>query len=61
MALSNSKINHLNAILFREAKIALSNYEKYLLDKLTSKELAQKMLNLKEAITKIEEENKKLD
>ena len=36
------KINHLYAILFREAKLILSNYEKYLQDKLTSKELAQK-------------------
>jgi hypothetical protein len=61
MAQSNSKIDHLYAILFRESKIIISNYEKYLLDKLTSKELAQKMLSLKDAIAKIEEENKKLD
>jgi hypothetical protein len=52
------KINHLYAILFREAKIILSNYEKYLQDKLTSKELAQKMLSLRDAIQRIEEANK---
>jgi hypothetical protein len=52
------KINHLYAILFREAKLILSNYEKYLQDKLTSKELAQKMLSLRDAIQRIEEANK---
>lgn len=52
------KINHLYAILFREAKLILSNYEKYLQDKLTSKELAQKMLSLRDAIIRIEEANK---
>jgi hypothetical protein len=51
-------INHLYAILFREAKLILSNYEKYLQDKLTSKELAQKMLSLRDAIKRIEEANK---
>jgi hypothetical protein len=52
------KIDHLYAILFREAKIIISNYEKYLQDKLTSKELAQKMLSLRDAIQRIEEANK---
>jgi len=60
MAENDSKrIDHLYAVLFREAKIILSKYEEYLRDRLTSKELAQKMLNLKEAIQRIENENKK--
>jgi len=54
----SKKISHLYAILFREAKLILSNYEKYLQDKLTSKELAQKMLSLRDAIQRIEEANK---
>jgi len=54
----NKKILHLYAILFRESKIILSNYEKYLKDDITSKDLAQKMLNLRDAIKKIEEANK---
>lgn len=49
------RLNHLHAILFREAKIILSKYEDYLRDKITSKELAQKMLNLRDAIQRIEE------
>ena len=52
------KIDHLYAILLREAKIILANYERYLRDKITSKDLAQKMLSLRDAIIKIEEENK---
>lgn len=52
------KIDHLYAILFREAKIIISNYEKYMRDKITSKELAQKMINLRDAIIKIEDANK---
>jgi hypothetical protein len=47
--------DHLHAILFREAKIILSKYEEYLRDKITSKELATKMLNLRDAIKRIEE------
>jgi hypothetical protein len=50
--------DHLYAVLFRESKIIISNYEKYLKDKISSKELAQKMLNLRDAIIKIEEANK---
>jgi hypothetical protein len=52
------KIDHLYAILFREAKIIVSNYEKYLKDKISSKELAQKMLSLRDAIIRIEDANK---
>jgi hypothetical protein len=47
--------DHLHAILFREAKIILSKYEEYLRDKITSKELAVKMLSLRDAIKRIEE------
>jgi hypothetical protein len=49
------RTDHLYAILFREAKIILSKYEEYLRDKITSKELAQKMLSLRDAIKRIEE------
>jgi hypothetical protein len=52
------KLDHLYAVLLRESKIILANYEKYLRDKVTSKELAQKMLNLRDAILKIEDANK---
>ena len=38
------KIEHLYAILFRKSKIIKSNYERYLNEKITSKELAQKMV-----------------
>lgn len=47
-------VPHMYAVLFREAKIILSNYEDYLRDKMTSKELAKRMLNLREAIERIE-------
>jgi len=47
--------DHLHAILFREAKIILSKYEEYLRDKITSKELANKMLSLRDAVKRIEE------
>lgn len=49
------KKDHLYAVLFREAKIIVDNYEKYLREKITSKDLAQKMLNLRDAIKRIEE------
>lgn len=55
MQTPNNKKDHLYAILFRESKLILSNYENYLKDKITSKELAQKMLNLRDAIKRIEE------
>jgi hypothetical protein len=51
----SKRIDHLHAILFREAKIILSKYEDYLRDRITSKELAQKMLILRDAIKRIEE------
>ena len=55
------KIEHLYAILFRESKIIVANYERYLNEKISSKELAQKMLILRDAIIKIESENKIID
>lgn len=51
----SKRADHLHAILFREAKIILSKYEEYLRDRITSKELAQKMLSLRDAIKRIEE------
>jgi hypothetical protein len=53
------RTDHLYAILFREAKIILSKYEDYLRDKIGSKELAQKMLSLRDAVDKIENHQKK--
>ncbi len=58
MGEDQKKLDHLYAILFREAKLIVSNYEKYLNDKLTSKELAQKMLSLRDALNRIEDANK---
>lgn len=58
MESSKSKKDHLYALLFREAKIIVSNYEDYLRDKLSSKQLAEKMLSLRDIIKRIEEENK---
>jgi hypothetical protein len=55
MADDSKSFDHLHAILFREAKIILSKYEEYLRDKITSKELANKMLNLRDAVKRIEE------
>ncbi len=55
MTNDSKKFDHLHAILFREAKIIISKYEAYLQDKITSKELAQKMLSLKDVINKIED------
>lgn len=51
-------MDHLYSVLLRESKIILANYEKYLRDKITSKELAQKMLSLRDIIIRIEEQNK---
>jgi len=48
-------MDHLYALLFRESKLVLSNYENYLRDKLTSKQLAEKMTSLREVIKKIED------
>lgn len=58
MGEEQKKLDHLYAILFREAKLIVSNYEKYLKDKLSSKELAQKMLSLRDALNRIEDANK---
>lgn len=55
MTNDSKKFDHLYAILFREAKIIISKYEAYLQDKITSKELAQKMLSLRDVINKIED------
>jgi len=52
---NQSKMDHLYAVLFRESKIIVDNYEKYLRERITSKDLAQKMLNLRDAIKRIEE------
>jgi hypothetical protein len=52
------KIEHLYAILFRESKIIVANYERYLNEKISSKELAQKMLSLRDAVLRIEDSNK---
>ena len=52
------RIDHLYAVLFRESKIIVSSYEKYLKEKISSKELAQKMLNLRDAVIRIEDSNK---
>ncbi len=54
----SQSITHLHAVLFRESKIILSKYEDYLRGKITSKELAQKMLNLRDAILRIENYDK---
>ncbi len=55
---AKSKKDHLYAILLRESKIILNNYENYLRDRITSKQLAEKMLSLKDAIKRIEEDLK---
>jgi hypothetical protein len=55
MSNDSKNSDHLHAILFREAKIILSKYEDYLRDKITSKELANKMLSLRDAVKRIEE------
>ena len=52
------RIDHLYAVLFRESKIIISSYEKYLKEKISSKELAQKMLSLRDAVLRIEDSNK---
>jgi hypothetical protein len=58
MSNDSKSSDHIHAILFREAKIILSKYEDYLRDKITSKELARLMLNLRDAIKRIEDSNK---
>lgn len=51
----SKRIDHLYAVLFRESKIILSKYEDYLKDRISSKELAEKMLSFRDAIKRIEE------
>ena len=58
MSNDSKSSDHIHAILFREAKIILSKYEEYLRDRITSKELARLMLNLRDAIKRIEDSNK---
>lgn len=48
---------HLNTILLREAKLIVKNYEAYLLDRITSKQLAEKMLSLSHIIERIDDFN----
>ena len=55
MSNDSKSSDHLHTILFREAKIIISKYEDYLRDKITSKELANKMLSLRDAVKRIEE------
>lgn len=55
MALTDPKpAEHLHAVLFRESKIIVNAYEDYLKEKITSRDLAQKMLNLREIVKRIE-------
>jgi len=54
----NKTEQHLYTILFREAKLAVKNYESYLLDKITSKDLADKMLSLSHIVKRIEDYQK---
>jgi hypothetical protein len=57
MAEESKNLDHMYAVLFRESKIILSKYEAYLREQITSKELAQCMLSLKDAIKRIENKN----
>lgn len=54
----NKTEQHLYTILYREAKLAVKNYEAYLLDKITSKNLADKMLSLSHIVKRIEDYQK---
>lgn len=56
---NTKRADHLYALLFREAKIILSKYEDYLRNKITSKELAQKMLSLRDVLIRIENNENK--
>ena len=57
MSEEQKNLDHMYAVLFRESKIIISKYEAYLRDQITSKELAQCMLSLKDAIKRIENKN----
>lgn len=49
---------HLNTLLLREARLIIKNYESYLLDKITYKTLAEKMLSLAHIVKRVDEFNK---
>lgn len=49
---------HLYTILYREAKLAIKNYEAYLRDQITSKELADKMLSLSHIVKRLDDYQK---
>jgi hypothetical protein len=57
MSEESKNLDHMYAVLFRESKIIISKYEAYLREQITSKELAQCMLSLKDAIKRIENKN----
>ena len=57
MSEESKNLDHMYAVLFRESKIIVSKYEAYLREQITSKELAQSMLSLKDAIKRIENKN----
>lgn len=57
MSEESKNLDHMYAVLFRESKIIVSKYEAYLREQITSKELAQCMLSLKDAIKRIENKN----
>lgn len=57
MTEEQKNLDHMYAVLFRESKIIINKYEAYLREQITSKELAQCMLSLKDAIKRIENKN----
>lgn len=57
MSEESKNLDHMYAVLFRESKIIVSKYEAYLREQISSKELAQCMLSLKDAIKRIENKN----
>ena len=57
MSEESKNLDHIYAVLFRESKIIVSKYEAYLREQISSKELAQCMLSLKDAIKRIENKN----
>ena len=57
MSEESKNLDHMYAVLFRESKIIVSKYEAYLREQISSKDLAQCMLSLKDAIKRIENKN----
>lgn len=57
MSEESKNLDHMYAVLFRESKIIISKYEAYLREQISSKDLAQCMLSLKDAIKRIENKN----